>query len=402
MRLLVMDIRWPAETFLERKLTRLVRAGYRVMVLTRGAQERGWEGIEVLETGGWRGVLNAAQWAAQALVRNPMRVLRASVRVAARAGSMREAWRLLVRLWAVEGLAPDVTHFEWTLAAAACLPVIEESGWKFTVSCRGAHVSIAPLNPRRKEQTAQLARVFAKCRAAHCVSDAIAKEAEALGLPESKAQVIRPAVDPVEFAGCADPEAGRRVEVILTGSAIWRKGLEYALAAFRKAVDHGLDARMRVVGGADKENRSRLLYTIADLGLEGRVEWVEAQPPERVAELLGESSVFLHASLSEGISNAVLEAMACGLPVVVTDAGGTREAVRDGVEGFVVPCRDVEAMAEALVRLGRDPELRRRMGEAGRRRVLEEFTLDRQTREWMEFYERVRAGGQDLAAPTIK
>lgn len=387
-----MDIRWPAETFLERKLTRLARAGYRVMVLTRGAKERGRDGIEVLETGGWRGVLHAAKWLAQALGRNPMKTMRASVRVAGRTGSMREAWRLLARLWAVEGLAPDVTHFEWTLAAAACLPVIEESGRKFTVSCRGSQVSVAPFNPRRKGQTGLMAEVFSKCGAAQCVSDATLRDAESAGLERAKAWVIRPAVDAAIFRPDPSIEEKKTVRMMVFGGT-WVKGSEYALVAFRRALDLGVQAKLWVLGGADKENRSRLLYTIADLGLEGRVEWVGAQPPERVAELLGESDVFLHASLSEGISNAILEAMASGLPVVVTDAGGTREAVRDGIDGFVVPCRDVEAMAEALVRLGRDPELRRRMGEAGRRRVLEEFTLDRQTREWMEFYELVAATG---------
>ena len=65
--------------------------------------------------------------------------------------------------------------------------------------------------------------------------------------------------------------------------------------------------------------------------------------------------------------------MSCGLPVVVTDCGGMKEAVTDGVEGFVVPVRDPEAMADALLQLFKDSELRAKMGKAARQRVIKEF-----------------------------
>ena len=101
------------------------------------------------------------------------------------------------------------------------------------------------------------------------------------------------------------------------------------------------------------------------------------------------ADVLLHASLSEGLPNVVLEAMACALPVVATDVGGTREAVRDGVEGYLVPPRDPKAAAAALRALWGDLELRERMGAAGRARVEAEFTIERMTDEWVELYERV-------------
>jgi glycosyltransferase involved in cell wall biosynthesis len=93
--------------------------------------------------------------------------------------------------------------------------------------------------------------------------------------------------------------------------------------------------------------------------------------------------------LSEGLSNAALEAMACGLPVVTTDCGGMPEAITDGVEGFVVPLRDPHAMAKALSALASDVELRRRMGKAGRDRVLKQFTLGRQIEEFVSLLEDV-------------
>ena len=220
------------------------------------------------------------------------------------------------------------------------------------------------------------------------------KAAQPHGLDPVKSWIIRPAVDPQMFkpAEAHDTNSGS-VRLITTGSLIWRKGVEYALMALRQLVVAGVNARLDVIGeGTDRE---RILYTIHDLGLVDRVRLLGKKSPLEVVELLQQSDIFILASLSEGISNAVLEAMACGLPVVTTECGGMREAVTDGVEGFVVPVRDPAVMARALTDLCRDAELRRRAGAAARARVLHEFTLDQQIDKWMELYRAVlssRAG----------
>jgi glycosyltransferase involved in cell wall biosynthesis len=87
----------------------------------------------------------------------------------------------------------------------------------------------------------------------------------------------------------------------------------------------------------------------------------------------------------EGLPMAVLEAMAAGLPVVVTRVGALPEAVRDGREGFLIDVGDVEALAERLVRLG-DPALRRRMGAAGAHRAREQFSLEAMAEQLMNLY----------------
>lgn len=93
----------------------------------------------------------------------------------------------------------------------------------------------------------------------------------------------------------------------------------------------------------------------------------------------------------EGFPNALLEGMAAGNPMVVTDAGGSPEIVVDGETGFVVPVGDVEAIAGAITRLIEDPALRRRMGEAGRKRVEECFTTDRLVANMTRLYEELLA-----------
>ena len=81
--------------------------------------------------------------------------------------------------------------------------------------------------------------------------------------------------------------------------------------------------------------------------------------------------------------------MSCGLPVVTTDCGGMREAVTNGIEGFVVPLRDTQAMARALMALAADPALRARMGQAARARVLKDFQIDQQISAFEKLFNEV-------------
>ncbi|MFZ5926802.1 MAG: glycosyltransferase family 4 protein [Acidobacteriota bacterium] len=386
-RLLILDISWPPETFLRRKIEALAACGYLITVATadtpQGTVPRGVKVVTL--PGSRRGWWRAAGLVVLALMRDARQAVRGMSEAAS--GGM-PAWRLAVRRWAIAAQRPQIVHWEWTLSAVPCLPLLEEKRpWHAVVSCRGSQVAIAPHNPRRAKETGRLREVFARCSKVHGVSEATVREAAKLGLEVEKAEVIRPAVDPAQFSGGPKDANSGKVRLVITGALIWCKAVEHALAAFRRAVDQGADLELEVIGWAGKEERARFLYTVEDLELGQRVMWRGALGEDGVAERLREADIFFHASHSEGISNAVLEAMASGLPVVCTDAGGMREAVRDGIDGFVVPVRDVEAMAEALVKLARDPELRRRMGEAARQRVLGEFTLERQTRQWRELYE---------------
>jgi glycosyltransferase involved in cell wall biosynthesis len=96
---------------------------------------------------------------------------------------------------------------------------------------------------------------------------------------------------------------------------------------------------------------------------------------EDVPDLLATSDVFVLSSRWEGLPRAIIEAMFAGLPVVATDVGGSAELVENGATGFVVEPRNPRALAEGLQKLLDDPMLRRKMGEAGRRRALECFDI---------------------------
>lgn len=99
-------------------------------------------------------------------------------------------------------------------------------------------------------------------------------------------------------------------------------------------------------------------------------------PRTDIADLLGAADIGLLCSHEEGFSNAILEGMAAGLPMIVTDVGGNREAVIDGETGIVVPPHSPSALAEAIIRLANNPDMRRRYGEAGRKRADDRFPVE--------------------------
>lgn len=385
---LIAGISWPPETFIMRLICGLRDAGVAITVgSARPPQDAQGRQASV----GW---LPMPAWEGSAILR-----LARLARMTARAGlygradlrlfaSMKPSGQAGLPYWyrllPLAGRRWDIIYFPWNSAAIAYLPVFE-TGCPVVVSCRGTQVNVAPHNPLRADIREGLRVTFERARAIHCVSEAIKREAEQYGLDATKAWVIRPAIDPAQFTPPQEPiRMDGAFRIVTTGSLVWGKGLEYALLAVRGLLDRGVLAHLDIVG--DGPERQRVLYTIHDLGLEQVVCLRGRLSPPDVVRHLQQADAFLLSSLSEGISNAVLEAMACELPVVTTDCGGMREAVTDGVEGFVVPTRDPRAMTGALATLSSNADLRRQIGLAARTRVLREFTLDRQVEQWMELF----------------
>jgi sugar transferase (PEP-CTERM/EpsH1 system associated) len=145
------------------------------------------------------------------------------------------------------------------------------------------------------------------------------------------------------------------------------------------------DNRLRLVLIGDGSLRDKVEELVAKAGIQDRV-WL-AGNREDVPQLLSALDVFVLPSLAEGISNTILEAMACGLPVVATRVGGNGELVREGETGFLVPRADPQAMAAALLNYVDYAALRAAHGAAARTRVEGSFSIDRMVSRYLEVYD---------------
>jgi glycosyltransferase involved in cell wall biosynthesis len=159
-----------------------------------------------------------------------------------------------------------------------------------------------------------------------------------------------------------------------------KKGVDTLLRAMAICRRSGLDCRLTVAG--DGPDRDRLKKISLEAGVDGSVQWLGAVDNERVRRLLGACDAFVLACRNDssgdrdGIPVVLMEAMACGVPAVSGDLPAIRELISDGQTGLLAPGDDAEALAERLRRLAVDGELRRRLAEAGRQRVEQEFSLD--------------------------
>jgi glycosyltransferase involved in cell wall biosynthesis len=167
------------------------------------------------------------------------------------------------------------------------------------------------------------------------------------------------------------PDSGGRFRVIYVGQIIPRKGIHYLVSAFRELSLP--NAELLLVGPVASEMRpfvERWVQTNPNIEATGSVPHVELRNYHK------RSSVFVLPSLVDSFPLVVAEAMASGLPVVITENTGTKEMVRNGVDGFVVPIRDVESLKRRIALLYEDEQRRKEMGDSARSRVAE-FSWER-------------------------
>jgi glycosyltransferase involved in cell wall biosynthesis len=141
--------------------------------------------------------------------------------------------------------------------------------------------------------------------------------------------------------------------------------------------------------GRDQGLQAKLEAMARAGGIQANVQFMGER--DDVPTLLSAADFGISSSWEEGFSNAILEAMSAGLPMIVTDVGGNPEAVLNERTGLVVPSRDPAALGEAVLRLAREPELRGRLGSAGLLRVKQEFSVERCVDSHSSLYEELLA-----------
>jgi glycosyltransferase involved in cell wall biosynthesis len=183
----------------------------------------------------------------------------------------------------------------------------------------------------------------------------------------------------------------RTASVLFVGGLEPRKGLEYLVLAMEQVVHEIPDARLVAVaktgfGGTDDWHFFEQLAGRA--GLMDNVDFQESVSQETLLGFYSDCDILVLPSRTEGWGLSLMEAMACKKPVVASRVGGIPELVRDGTDGLLVGAGDVAGLSQAILRLLKDPDLRRRMGGAGKERV-GMYSWDATARIVLEEYRRV-------------
>jgi glycosyltransferase involved in cell wall biosynthesis len=197
-------------------------------------------------------------------------------------------------------------------------------------------------------------------------------------------------IDLEEFSPADDKESIRRelglpakkVIALYAGYLQERKGIYEMLEAFSRIASIDDNILLCVCGSGEEEERFGEL--VRRRNLTETIKVVGEVPPERMSRWVKASDLFVLATHTEGMPNVVMEAMACGLPVVATQVGGLPEAVADCEGAILVPARDVEKFKDAVLRVAQDEGLRRRMGAAARARAEERFEVMQNARRILE------------------
>lgn len=221
-----------------------------------------------------------------------------------------------------------------------------------TITLRGTearHARDPALRPFLKEALQRASGII-------CVSNSLRDVALELGAAPAKLQVIGNGVDTEKFApkdrGLCRAKLGLDQDgavLISVGGLVERKGFHRVIEQL-PALTRVKKLTFLIVGGpsAEGDMRAALEHQVRALNLSACVRFLGETPPERLGEILSAADVFVLATRNEGWANVLLEAMACGLPVVTTDVGGNREVVRERALGMTVPFGDGPALLEAL------------------------------------------------------
>ena len=290
-----------------------------------------------------------------------------------------EARRILATL---EEKRAQLLHIYFGHIGVHLLPLLEICPLPVVVSFHGADAQIDLHKPAHLARTR---RMLERATLLLVRSESLTARLMALGVPREKIRLHRTGIplDEIHFTQRTAP-ADAAWHCVQACRLIAKKGLATSLRAFAEFAREFPRATFTIAGAGPQLPELQALA--AALGVAGRVSFPGFLPQEELRALCAAAHLFLHPSElgpdgdQEGVPNAMLEAMASGLPVVATNHGGIPEAVQHGISGLLTPERDAAALAQSLLALARDPARYAAMSAAAAQRVAAEYEIHAQAR----------------------
>jgi glycosyltransferase involved in cell wall biosynthesis len=223
------------------------------------------------------------------------------------------------------------------------------------------------------------------------VSNAVKKRFDRFPGAENKVRVVYNAVEASfgngaeisNAAGCRTKEHDI-VRVGLVGRITPLKGHTTFIHAASLVIGRRCNVRFQIVGKGDQKYEEELQSLIKDRGMQDYVTFTGYQ--DDISDVMAGIDILVCPSLKEAFSMGIIEAMAHAKPVIASNVGGIPEVVEDGVTGILVPATDESSLAEAIIKLAHDRDLRERMGACGKERVSELFTLEDNVKKIQDLY----------------
>ena len=279
----------------------------------------------------------------------------------------------------VEGEQCSILHIFFGNVAVHLLPLLRKCPVPVVVSFHGSDVAGSMASA---EYRPALEELFQRTTLVPCRSEQMVGQVAQLGCPREKLRLMRTILPEISFVKRkrTSPADGAW-RIVQAARLVPKKGLATALRAFAVFAGKYPFSTFTIAGEGPMEEELRKL--VRELRLDSRVEFSGFLPQESLQGLFATSHIFLHPSETaggdvEGVPNAMLEAMASGLPVVATRHGGIPEVIQDGKNGLLSPEKDVEDIAASMKRLASDPALYAALGEAASTSVREQFSAERQ------------------------
>lgn len=285
-------------------------------------------------------------------------------------------------------LKPDVVLAEYGPTGVAMHRICRELGIPLTVKFHGYDCSVRETVGKYR---AGYDALFPMAEALVCVSRSQRETLLEMGADEDKVHVIPTGVDTGGF-GHASP-ASELPRFLSVGRFVEKKSPDTVVRAFAEVVKEVPGARLTMVG--EGVLRNDCIRLAQELGVSGSVDFPGRMPHPAVRDALGRARCFVQHSVTaqngdrEGTPNAILEASASCLPVVATRHAGITDAVVHGTTGLLGDEHDVQAMAENMIRMARNPREAEAMGKAGREHMKMNYEMDRMTETLEQLLQRI-------------
>lgn len=275
----------------------------------------------------------------------------------------------------------DWLHFGFATPAMEREFIGNAIGAKVAVSFRGFDINQIPLM-----ETNPYSKLWSQVDKVHTISNYLLKQTYQMGLSKKvPALKITPAIDIHEFTPL-NPTNYLPKSILLVSRLHWIKGIEYVLQAFSELHKNDLGFSLTIIG--DGEDYERLLFAAQQLGLSNAVKFEGKKTKEEIILAMRSHEIFVQYSLQEGFCNAALEAQACGMLCIVSDADGLLENVQDGRTGWIIPKRKPKILAQKILEIINLPQAKKtKIRENARTRIIKEFSLELQEEAFEKFYQ---------------